>query len=416
MMEEFVYYIGVFIFYYPLVMSMFWMIGGLLFYFRREYGVNKKQPPALKTTPLVTVLIPARNESSDIEETITSIYATKYPSLEIIVINDASTDMTLEILNQIASKRNNLRILDLKENLGKANALNLAFAMSNGDIILTIDADCLLGKEAISWMVWHFNTFPRVGAVTGNPRVRNRTSLLAQIQVAEYSSVVGLIKRTHRIIGKIMTVSGVIVAWRKSALVNGGLWSNDMITDDIDMTWKLEQKFWDVRYEPNAICWMLVPETMKGLWKQRKRWAQGGVEVIRKYKNVFLSYKQRRIWLIYFDYCLGILWAHVFVLGIFCYCFMVLGWRNDYYAMVGNPFFNWNGSVIAVMCLMQFLLSCILDYKYDNELWKIYFWCVWYPVVYWFFNSLAVVCVTWKALFKSMKKHAVWESPDRGIR
>lgn len=415
-MDVFIYYAGVFIFYYPLVMSMFWMIGGMFFYFRRERGKDPKKPPMLFSFPLVSVLIPARNEGEDVADTVASIYATDYPNLEIIVINDASTDNTLSVLDELAENHNNLKVLNLEKNLGKANALNLAFSMSTGDIILTIDADCLLAKQSIEWMVWHFITFPRVGAVTGNPRVRNRTSLLAQIQTAEYSSVVGLIKRTHRIIGKIMTVSGVIVAWRKSVLASSGLWSNEMITDDIDMTWKLERQFWDVRYEPNAICWMLVPETLEGLWRQRKRWAQGGVEVIRKYKNVFYSYKQRRIWPVYLDYCLGILWAHAFVIGIVFYCFMLLSWNSHPYATVGNPFFNWNGSIIAVMCLLQFLVSCILDYKYDKYLLKVYFWCVWYPVVYWFFNSLAVVCVSWRALTKPMSKHAVWQSPDRGIR
>lgn len=415
-MEMIVYLLGIFIFYYPLIMSMFWIIGGMIFYLRREVGLDYRKPPELKSYPLVSIFIPSRNEEEDIADTIKSVYDTGYPALEVIVINDASTDGTLQKLQELSKIYDGLRILNLQENLGKANGLNLAYAMSNGEIILTIDADCLLDKHAIQWMVYHFVNYPRVGAVTGNPRVRNRTSLLAKIQTAEYSSVVGLIKRTQCIIGKVMTVSGVVVAWRRSALVSSGLWSNEMITDDIAMTWKVERKFWNVRYEANALCWMLVPETMSGLWTQRKRWAQGGVEVVRKHWDVLLSIKQRRIWPVYIDYCLGIFWAHAFLIAIALYFLSMFGVFGHYHAVNGNPFVNWNGAVVAVFCLIQFFISCALDHKYDKDLWKVYFYVVWYPVLYWFFNSLAVVCVAWKGLTKSLNKNAVWSSPDRGLR
>ena len=152
------------------------------------------------------------------------------------------------------------------------------------------------------------------------------------------------------------------------------------------------------------------------MWTQRKRWAQGGVEVVRKYRSIFSSYKQRRIWPIYLDYCLGILWAHAFLIGMIFYALLALGVFYHPYYSVGNMFFNWNGAVISVFCVLQFIVSCFVDYKYDYQLWRVYFYVVWYPVVYWAFNALAVVCVTWKGLTKPMDKNAVWVSPDRGIR
>ena len=404
-----------FIFYYPVVMSIVWMIGGIFFYWRRERNVSK-EPPELKRYPLVSVLIPAHNEGWDIEETVLAILNNKYPNLEIIVINDGSTDNTEEILESLAEKHRELRVLHLQENMGKANGLNLAFAISHGEIIVTIDADALLDSRAIEWMVWHFETFPRVGALTGNPRVRNRTSLLAKMQTAEYSSVIGLIKRTQRLLGKVMTVSGVVAAWRRSAIVNAGFWSNEVITDDIDMTWKMETRFWDVRYEPNVICWMLVPETLQGIWRQRKRWAQGGFEVLRRHAGVWCSWRNRRIWPVYLDYVLGAFWAYAFCASIIIWlsscCF------GDYLNLgeMRNPFFEWNGAVVAVICLLQFLVSLLIDRRYDYELGALYFWVIWYPVIYWIFNSLATVAAAPRGLFGSMEKTATWVSPDRGIR
>ena len=297
----------------------------------------------------MSVLIPARNEAGNIRETVEAVLNSAYPNYEVIVINDASTDETEAIVRQLVAEHQQVRMLNLTVNQGKATALNYGFLISKGEIIVTVDADCMLDARALHWMAWHFINFPRVGALTGNPRVRNRTTLLAQIQTAEYASVIGLIKRTQRVLGKVLTVSGVIAAWRRQALLDVGLWSNDMITDDIDMTWKMEKRFWDVRYETKAIGWMLVPETLWGLWRQR------------------------RIWPLYIDYVLSILWAHIFPI---CMLFWSYGWLSgDWFliAQLGNPVALWNGSVIALVCMLQFAVSLLVDNKYDKHLWLTYF-------------------------------------------
>ncbi|MGV2687283.1 glycosyltransferase, partial [Clostridium perfringens] len=120
-------------------------------------------------------------------------------------------------------------------------------------------------------------------------------------------SIIGSIKRTQRILGKVMTVSGVIVAFRKKALMDVGMWDRDMITEDIAISWKLQKRFWDIRYEPRALCWMLVPETLKGIWKQRVRWSQGGQEVVLRHWDIFKDWRQRRLWPIYIEQILSII-------------------------------------------------------------------------------------------------------------
>lgn len=420
MIYAFILWLADFVFYYPIIMSFIWMIGGICFYWRRERG-RDKNPPLLTHKPLVSVFIPAHNEERDIADAVHSIFANHYKNLEVIVINDASTDNTQQVLESLMNEYPSLKILHMEKNLGKANGLNLAFAMSHGEIIVTLDADSMLDEHAIEWAVWHFNNFPRVGAVTGNPKVRNRTSLLAKIQTAEYASVIGLIKRTQRIIGKVMTVSGVVAAWRRTAIINAGMWSNTAITDDIEMTWKMETKFWDIRYEPNMICWMLVPETLKGIWVQRKRWAQGGVEVIRTHIDVWRHYKERRIWPVYLDYFLGIFWAYSFVIcGLLWLVRLLFDFTGSSYAAMlpdlGNPLISWKGSLISLACLLQFLVSILIDSRYDKSLLKIYFWVIWYPIVYWIFNALSAVVATPVGLKRDMSTTAVWVSPDRGIK
>ncbi|MCE5286605.1 MAG: poly-beta-1,6 N-acetyl-D-glucosamine synthase [Pelosinus sp.] len=400
-----------FVFYYPLAMSIVWIVGALYFFYRRErrYGST---PPVLSHYPMVSVLIPAHNEQDAIQSTVESIMQVNYPNFEVIVIDDGSKDDTPLILEQLAEKYNILRVLILEKNMGKPSALRFGTLASRGEIMITIDADAYVEPEAITWMVSHFVSGPRVGAVTGNPRVRNRTSLLAKVQVGEYSSIIGMIKRTQRLLGKVLTVSGVIVAFRKEALYDVGLWDIDMITDDINITWKLEKRFWDIRYEPKAMCWILVPESLKGLWRQRLRWSQGGGEVIRRHIGIWTDWRYRRLWPVYTEYVVSVIWSYTYFILLVLW---ILGW----FLPVPDTHFrfipDWKGTLLVFLCIIQFGVSLFIDSHYEKGLFRQIFWVIWYPIVYWILTALATVWATPKALTRKMGEHATWVSPDRGL-
>ncbi len=401
-----------FIFWYPLVMSMIWIVGGVLFYLDKERK-SRNTPPLLIETPLVSILIPCYNEAETIEDTIEKLQAMKYRNYEIIAINDGSQDDTGSVLLSLTLKYRNLRVIHLRKNSGKANALYLALIASRGEILVGLDADSYLDPYALHYLVPHF-TDPfdgnRVGAVTGNPRVRNRSSLLARIQLCEFSSIIGLIKRAQRIIGKVMTVSGVVVAFRKRALVQCGLWDRDIIAEDIGVTWKLQRNFWDVRYEPRALCWMLVPETIKGLWKQRVRWAQGGVEVMLRHWDILLSWKQRRLILIYLDQVCSITWSVCWLINMIQTVWGMFTGQHYYVPIL------WEGGYIAIFCIIQFTVSMVMDRGYDEQLLRYYLWAIWYPIFYWYINALAILIALPKAVFRKRNHFAIWDSPDRGLR
>jgi biofilm PGA synthesis N-glycosyltransferase PgaC len=389
-------------------MSIVWIIGGILFYHRRE----KKPTLPLTDTPMVSILVPCYNEEETLENTITNLDKLNYPNYEIIAINDGSKDRTSEVLMALASKYEKLRVIDLRTNAGKANALYLGLIASRGEFLVGIDADAYLDYNALAYMIPHFTTphyGERVGAVTGNPRVRNRSSLLARIQLCEFSSIISLIKRTQRLLGKVMTVSGVVVVYRKQALMDCGLWDRDLITEDIGVTWKLQKRFWDVRYEPRAICWMLVPETLVGLWKQRVRWAQGGLEVMLRHWDIFFDWRYRRLIPVYMEQVASLVWSIAWiVLVLISSVQVILGTQN---------FFNimWQGQYLAQICLVQFFVAMSIDKRYDENLLKNYLWAIWYPILYWYFNAFVILRAIPKALFRDKKKFATWDSPDRGI-
>ena len=154
-----------FIFYYPLAMSVVWIVGSLCFFYRREKKI-KDQLPVLTEYPAVSILIPAHNEQLAIKSTIDSVMKANYPDFEVIVIDDGSTDDTLVIAQEQIKKFDNLKVIALEQNMGKAMALKYGTMSSKGNLILTLDADAYLDTNAITYMVAHFINGPRVGAVS----------------------------------------------------------------------------------------------------------------------------------------------------------------------------------------------------------------------------------------------------------
>ena len=406
-----------FTYFYPLFMAYLWIFGGLYyrFHWEKHDGESWENPNPLPFYPNVTILLPCHNEGDLAIETIGFLLEQNYPNFDVIAINDGSTDNTGEVLDVLAEKHDRLRVIHLATNQGKAMALNTAALMTDSEYLVCIDGDALLDKHATHWLMSHFVKSPRVGAVTGNPRIRNRTSLLGKIQVGEFSCIIGMIKRAQRIYGRVFTVSGVVVAFRKAALQRVGYWSADMITEDIDVSWRLQLNHWDVRYEPNALCWILMPETLRGLWRQRTRWAQGGAETYMRYIGSMLRWKKRRMWPVAIEYIVSVFWSYTL------FCIFIL-WLLGKIIVLPDYLFiktllpGWTGVILGGTCLLQFAVSLLIDSRYEKGITRYYYWMVWYPLAYWVLNVLTTVFGAPKAIFKKKGKRATWTSPDRGLQ
>lgn len=406
-------------FFYPLLMAWIWMIGGVWYYFRWEsrYDLGPSYPPALKQTPGASVLIPCFNEEDNVRDTVAYALASEYPDFEVIAINDGSGDRTAEILDELAARHDRLRVVHLTSNQGKAIALRAGALAARHEFLICIDGDALLHPNAISWMIFHLNAGPRVGAVTGNPRILNRSTLLGKLQVGEFSSIIGLMKRAQRVYGRIFTVSGVIAGFRRTALHRVGYWSEEMITEDIDISWRLQLDHWDIRYEPEALCYIYMPETFGGLWKQRLRWAQGGVEVLRRHVGDLFIWRRRRFWGVALEYLASVIWAYVmFGLILLYFLGQVIQLPPQWRVETLLP--QWNGVVLGITCLIQFLLSLLIERRYEprGRFLINYFWIIWYPLAFWILSMLTTVVAVPKALLKRRGQRARWVSPDRGIR
>ena len=407
-----------FAFYYPLFMSYLWMTGAAYYFFYWE-RLNTRpldDPPTLADTPDVTFIVPCHNEGRNVRETVDALLDQDYPGFEVIAINDASTDDTGVILEEMAGESDRLRVIHLETNQGKAMGLRVGAIAAKNEILICIDGDAILDRHAARWLVLPLLNSPRVGAVTGNPRVRNRTTLLAKIQVGEFSSIIGLIKRAQRIYGRVFTVSGVVAAFRRSALHSVGYWNLDMVTEDIDISWSLQLNRWDVRYEPSALCYILMPETLQGLWQQRVRWAQGGIEVLMRHFRELLSWRARRMWLVAIELLISEFWAYVMAM-IFITWILGLYMDLPQELQVSTVLPGWPGVILGATCLIQFGLSLIIDSRYESrQLGRFYYWIIWYPMAYWVIHAAASVFAVPRAIIKRRGTRAIWVSPDRGIR
>lgn len=406
-----------FSFYYPLFMAYVWMAGALFYYFHYERQGKRSiaDPPPLSAYPLVTIVVPCHNEGPNAEETIEHCLATRYPNFEVVAVNDGSSDDTGGILDALAARHERLRVVHLAVNQGKAVALNTGALLAAGEYLVCIDGDALLDPDAVHWLMTHFVGGARVGAVTGNPRVRTRSTLLGKVQTGEFSSIVGLIKRAQRTYGRIFTVSGVVACFRKAALQDVEYWSADMLTEDVDISWKLQLQHWEVRFEPHALCWILMPETLRGLWRQRLRWATGGMQVLLKEGRILRSWRKRRMWPVFAEYLTSVLWAYA-MLTVFVLWALgkLLPLPEDLVVATLMP--QWTGVVIGTTCLLQVATSLFLDSHYDRGLWRQYYWMIWYPLAYWTLNVFTTVVAVPRALLRQRGRRARWRSPDRGVR
>ena len=405
-------YLGVFVMLYPGVMAAYWTISGILYFVFFE---NRAEAPDFDYAdgaqmPMVSVLIPCFNEEDNLEDSIPHLLKLNYPNYELVFINDGSRDATLEIIEKWAAREQKIVALT-QSNSGKAAAMNNGLKHARGQYIVGIDGDAVLDYHALDYIVQTLEANPMLGAVTGNPRVRNRSTVLGKLQVAEFSSIIGLIKRSQSIMGTLFTVSGVIVGLRKEVIEKVGGWSTNMITDDIDVSWKIQTAGHNIAYEPRALCWVLMPETVRGLYKQRLRWAQGGAEVVLKYFRQVWRLRNFRLWPLYIEYLVTLVWAYSM------FAFMGIGLYQGIRHGTFNPhWFEVSSIVTLVMFAIQFSVSIAIDNRYEKGLWRYFISCIWYPYAFWMINSLTLVHGLPKAILRNKNKLAVWVSPDRGVQ
>ncbi|MGW6771158.1 bifunctional polysaccharide deacetylase/glycosyltransferase family 2 protein [Streptomyces sp. NPDC055037] len=248
---------------------------------RRRGARRPGGPRASGVTGPVTVLVPAHNEEAGIVATLHSLLGSTHRDLQIIVIDDGSTDGTAAAVARLTDPR---VTLVRQPNTGKPGALNAGLVAARHALVVMVDADTVLEPDAIHHLVQPMAD-PSVGAVSGNTKVGNRRHLLGKWQHVEYVLGFNLDRRMFEVLECMPTVPGAIGAFRREALLGVGGVSDDTLAEDTDLTMALWRAGWRVVYEESAVAWTEVPDTLGQLWRQRYRWCYGTLQSMWKHRH-----------------------------------------------------------------------------------------------------------------------------------
>jgi cellulose synthase/poly-beta-1,6-N-acetylglucosamine synthase-like glycosyltransferase len=247
-----------------------------------------QRAPALSYCPSVCVVIAAYNEEENIEATLQSIWGT-YPRLEIIVVDDGSTDHQADVARRFAATHSGVKVLRLPNRTGKSPALNLALQYTKAEVVVGVDGDAELAPAAI-WEVVQPLADPRVGVVSGAVLARNPfANLVAWFQAYEFLHTVFVGRILSARLGILGIASGAFSAFRRRALDHGFGWDEGS-SADLDLTLRIRKAGYEAAFAPYAECYTEMMPTWKGLIKQRLRWDRGTTIRNHARKHIDMAY------------------------------------------------------------------------------------------------------------------------------
>ncbi len=233
----------------------------------------------------ISVIVPAFNEQDTIAATVRTLAASTHAEVEVVVVDDDSTDATADRVTALGL--DNVRLVRVPSG-GKATALNAGVAMARHDLIVMVDADTIVDADALHQLVQPFGD-PSVGAVAGNVKVGNRRRLLGRWQHIEYVIGFNLDRRLYDALGCIPTIPGALGAFRRRTLQEIGGLSHDTLAEDTDLTMAILRGGWRVVYQENAIAHTEAPATLRQLSQQRYRWSYGTMQAMWKHRRSIIE-------------------------------------------------------------------------------------------------------------------------------
>ena len=276
-----------------MIMNIVLSVGGFIYYMKVEKEGGRY---SLEEYPMVSVMVPAHNESIVIQRTVRALLNFSYPKdrYEIIVINDNSSDDTAERLAEIqnAYPDRKLKVINTGPDIGgkgKSNALNIGFNISEGEIIAIYDADNTPEPDALSILVENLMQDDKLGAVIGKFRTRNRNaSLLSRFVNIETLAYQCMNQAGRYYFFRLCTIPGTNYVIRRSIIEEIGGWDTKALSEDTEISFRLYRMGYYIKQMPLAVTWEQEPHLLPVWFRQRTRWAKGNLYVlIKNFKYVF---------------------------------------------------------------------------------------------------------------------------------
>ena len=350
--------------------------------------------------PPVSIIVPAYNEGVVIESSIRSLLNLQYPSLEIVVVDDGSSDDTYARAKRYEGSHGRTVVRVLRQaNGGKGAALNTGIAASHGELVLTVDADSRLEPASVLYAVQHFKD-PDVGAVAGNVKVGNRHNLLTKMQALEYIEGLNMVRRSQGYFSAVNIIPGPLGLFRRSVLAEVGYYDPDTFAEDCDITIKILTRGWKIQYEPYAITWTEAPETIRDFFRQRYRWTRGILQSLRKHSaylfkgagfvNTFV------LWYMAFE---SLLWPAMNIFAQVYFLYVVI-----FFSLAKFVLFWWGQLTVLDIVVAMFCLSM------ERESMKLVPYSILYRI---YFVVLTDVCKVIATIEELLQVKMTWGKLDR---
>ncbi len=401
----------------------------------------------------VSILVPAHNEQSSIVDSVRSLQRNQFVNLEIIVVNDGSTDQTatrmqsgfdmtaIELvpraglpcaeITAIMTSREDARIVLInKANGGKADALNAAINYATYPLVCAIDADTLLDRNALARLVWEFQADPTTVAVGGIVRVVNGSTfadgelalvrtprgMIVNLQILEYLRAFLGARIGWSRLGMLLIISGAFGLFRRDAIVAAGGYDPTTVGEDAEMVLRLHRTRRDaglpcrITFFPDPICWTEAPNSMRTLARQRDRWQRGLAQMLWRHRGMLFRPKYGRLGFFGLPYfwLFELLSPVVEISGlIFVAIGLVIGYVNVQFALLLL------GLTIFYGVILSFAVISIEERAFRRYLsWRDLLWLSWSAVVENFGYRQVLACVRLRA-FWTLARGSGWGEMQR---
>jgi len=339
---------------------------------------GRKEANRYSHCPSVSVLIAGHNEGKTIQATLASLWGT-YPRLEIIVVDDGSTDQMAAAASEFARHHTRVLALSRPERGGKSSALNWALSYSQADIVISVDADSELSPNAIWEIVQPFED-RAVGAVSATLEAWNAfTNLVTWLQAYEYRHSVFVGRMIQSRLGMLDIVSGAFGAFRRNVIVEHLKGWDVGPGEDSDITLQIRKSGHKVVAAPRAVCLTNAPTTWRRLFCQRLRWDRSIITLSRKhFRLAYLKSKKFRpsdLWLLIDSWFFNVI--AVFAFWIWCFWLIVTLPHNESLGVeLGNTIF-----LLYVVQLCLEVLQCLSVLFYSENQQRDLLTCAVLPIV-----------------------------------
>lgn len=282
-----------------LMINQVLVVAGYIYYIKTSRNPSRE----LTSTPFISILVPAHNESRVIVKTIESLLQLNYPhdQYEIIVINDNSSDNSRELLEGIQAARpgRNFTIINTDSTIGgkgKSNALNIGLKKAKGEYIAVYDADNTPEADALRYLVAEIENDETLGAVIGKFRTRNRNvNLLTRFINVETLSFQWMAQAGRWELFNLCTIPGTNFVIRRSILDEIGGWDEKAMAEDTELSFRIYAMGYKIKMMPHSVTWEQEPQTLKVWFRQRVRWVKGNLYVLLKNFPMLFKFKQQRV-------------------------------------------------------------------------------------------------------------------------